>query len=149
MSNVQSSNIVYRPMEEVFDFMVSPHSGPAFILSLGENTNIIPEETQKGQTYDWRFKMGEVELRGKGEVMEFDRPNKVRIATTGDSNSVWTYILKKEGNGTEVTVEIEYDFPEKVYKQLVDSKIDVDEFAQKTAEQMLKNLKIILEGARR
>ena len=149
MSKVQSSIIVYRPMEEVFDFMVSPYSGPAFILSLGENTNINPEKTQMGQTYDWQFNIGEVVLKGKGEVIEFDRPHTIKIATAGDSSSTWTYVLKEEGDGTRVTAEIEYDFPETVYKRLTDNKTDINEFGQKMAEQMLKNLKVIMEGARR
>ena len=150
MSKVQSSVIIDKPIEEVFDYAASPHNGPAFIPNLNENANITPakvgdHDSGVGQTFDWRFNMAGVELRGKAEVTEYDRPNRVKIASTGDSDSSWTYTFEKEGNGTKVNIGLEYEFSENALKRLA-NKVVVDKLAQKTCEQMAENLKLILES---
>src|SRR3989344_2041424 len=143
MSKVHASVVVGKPIEEVFDYAATPFNGPAFIPNLNENTNMIPTEVGKGQVFDWRFNMVGVDLRGKAEVAEFVRPNLVKISSTGDSDSMWTYTFEKEGGGTKVGVEIEYEFSETALKRLA-NKVIVDKLAQKTAEQMCENLKLIL-----
>jgi uncharacterized membrane protein len=145
MSKVLSAVIINKPIEEVFDYAASPVNGPAFIPNLNENTNIYPDTVGVGQTFDYRFNMVGVDLRGKAEVTEFERPNKVKINSTGDSVSSWLYTFEKEGEGTKVTVELEYEFSETAWKRLA-SKTIVDKLAQKICEQMTESLKIILES---
>jgi hypothetical protein len=145
MSKVLSAVIINKPIEEVFDYTASPVNGPAFIPNLNENTNIYPETVGIGQSFDYRFNMVGVDLRGKAEVAEFERPNKVKINSTGDSVSSWLYTFEKEGEGTKVTVELEYEFSETAWKRLA-SKTIVDKLAQKICEQMTESLKIILES---
>ena len=145
MNKVQSSIVIERPIEEVFTYAASPINGPAFIPNLNENANISPEEVGVGQSFDWRFNMAGVDLRGKAQVTEFDAPNKAVITSTGDSDSVWTYIFEEEGEGTKVTISIDYEFVESVLQRMV-NKVTVDKLSQRTADQMLENLRVILEG---
>lgn len=150
MSKVQSSVIIDKPIEEVFDYAASPHNGPAFIPNLNENANINPAKVDGrnsgiGQTFDWRFNMAGVDLRGKAEVTEYNRPNRVKIVSTGDSDSSWTYTFEEEGSGTKVNIALDYEFSENALKRLA-NKVVVDKLAQKTCEQMADNLKLILEN---
>ncbi len=143
MAKAKSTIIINKPIEEVFEYAASPRNGPAFIPNLNENTNIFPEKDGKGQKFDWRFNMAGIDLRGKAEVTEYDPPNHVIISSTGDSDSIWTYTFSKEGDGTKVSIEIEYEFSKNALQRLADNAV-VDKIAQKTTEQMLDNLEIIL-----
>lgn len=150
MSKVESSITIDKSIEEVFDYAASPYNGPAFIPNLNENTNINPPkvgdyDTGVGQSFDWRFNMAGVDIEGKAGVTEYDRPNQVKIVSTGDSDSSWTYTFEKEGDGTKVNIKLEYEFSESVLGRLA-NKVIVDKLAQKTCDQMAENLKLILEN---
>jgi uncharacterized membrane protein len=145
MSKVSSETTISKPIVEVFEYMASPHNGPAFIPNLNENTNIFPQQDGVGQKFDWRFNMAGVDLRGKAEVTEWNHPNKVIISSEGDADSTWTYTLEEVDDGsTKVTVEIDYELSETALQRIT-NKMVVNKLAQKTTEQMLENLQVILE----
>lgn len=145
MSKVSASVVINKPVQEVFEYAASPVNGPAFIPNLNENTNIQPEQPGLGQTFDWRFNLAGVDLKGKAEVAEYEPPHKVVIKTTGDSNATWIYTFQEENGGTKVSAEVDYEIVESAL-QKVANKIVIDKLNQRTAEQMLENLKTILEG---
>ncbi|MFW5884777.1 MAG: SRPBCC family protein [Patescibacteria group bacterium] len=143
-SKVKSEIIIKKPINEVFEYMASPHNGPAFIPNLNENSNIFPKEDGLGQRFDWRFNMAGVDLRGKAEVTEYDPPKKVVISSKGDVDSLWTYTLEEEGEDTKVAVQIDYEVSENALQRIA-NKMIVEKIAQKTTDQMLDTLKTILE----
>jgi uncharacterized membrane protein len=145
MAKISSSILINKPVEEVFDYAASPYNGPAFIPNLNENTNIRPEKPGAGQKFEWRFNLLGVDVTGTAEVAEFQRPNLVVMKTEGGTNSTWTYKFEEEDGGTRVSVEIEYDLPANLFERLT-NKLVVDKVNQRTSEQMLGNLKTILEG---
>lgn len=145
MSKASSSIIINKPVEEVFSYTASPVNGPAFIPNLSENTNVFPEEGAVGQSFNWRFNMAGVDLRGQAKVTEFEKNKKVTIETTGDSETTWIYSFEAENGATKVSVDIDYEVSEGVVQKMVD-KMLVEKLNQRTAEQMLENLRTILEG---
>ena len=145
MAKVSSSILINKPIEEVFDFTASPFNGPKFIPNLAENTNIKPEKPGIGQTFDWHFNMLGVSLRGKAKVTEFEKLSKVVIETNGNTKTTWVYSFEKDNSSTKVSVDVEYEIHEDVLRKLVDKMI-VDKINQRSAQQMLENLKTILEG---
>ena len=145
MTKVSSSITINKPIKEVFEYMASPHNGPAFIPNLNENTNIFPEENGVGQKFDWRFNMAGVDLRGKAEVTEYVPPTKVVISSKGDADSTWTYTMTEAGGSTKVLVEIDYELAETAMQRIANKAV-ISKLAQKTTDQMLENLKVILES---
>ena len=145
MTKVTSSITINKPIKEVFEYMASPRNGPAFIPNLNENTNIFPEKDGVGQKFDWRFNMAGVDLRGKAEVTEYDAPNRVVISSHGDADSTWIYSLKEENGATKVEVGIDYELAENALQRIT-NKMVINKLAQNTTEQMLENLKVILES---
>lgn len=144
MAKAISSVVINKPLQEVFDYTASPVNGPVFIPNLNENSNIVPEQPGLGQTFDWRFNLAGVDVKGKAEVTEYDSPHKVTIKTMGDINTTWIYFFQEEGDGTKVTAEVEYEIVESIL-QKVANRMVIDKLNQRTAEQMLENLKTILE----
>lgn len=145
MARASASIIIHKPIQEVFDYTASPVNGPAFIPNLNENTNVEPETPSLGQTFDWRFTMAGVDLKGKAEVTEFDRPRLVTIRTTGDSETTWMYTFEEADEGTKVSVDVAYEIVESALKKIVNRMV-IDKLNQRTIEQMLDNLKTILES---
>jgi len=145
MAKASASVVIHKPVQEVFAYTASPANGPAFIPNLNENSNIKPEQVGVGQTFDWRFNMSGVDLRGKAEVTEYDAPHRAKIVSTGDGNSTWTYSFQEENGGTKVDLKVEYEIAETAMQKLA-NKLVVEQLNQRTAEQSLENLKTILEG---
>ncbi len=145
MARANSSIVIHKPIQEVFEYTSSPHNGPAFVPNLNENLNINPEQPGVGQKFDWRFNMAGVDLRGQAEVTEYDPPRKVKIVATGSSNSTWVYTFQEENGATRVNLEVEYEVPETVMQKLA-SMLIIEKMNQRVAEQSLENLKTILEG---
>ena len=145
MNKAIAQIIINKPIKEVFEYMASPHNGPAFTPNLNENTNIFPEKDGVGQQFDWRFNMAGVDLRGKAEVMEYTPPTKVVVLSKGDANSTWIYTLEEANGATKVAVEIDYELAQTALQRIA-NKMVINKLAQKTTEQMLENLKVILEA---
>lgn len=145
MAKASASVVIHKPVQEVFEYTASPVNGPAFIPNLNENSNIQPEQAGVGQTFDWRFNMAGVDLRGKAEVTEYEAPHKAKIVSTGDSSSTWIYSFQEEDGGTKVTLDVEYEIADSAVKKLAD-KLVVEQLNQRSAEQSLENLKTILES---
>src|SRR3989338_4216159 len=145
MNKAKSSITINKPIREVFEYMASPRNGLVFIPNLNENTNIFPEKDGAGQKFDWRFNMAGVDLRGKAEVSEYTSPTKVVISSKGDADSTWTYKLSETDGGTKVLVEIDYELAETVLQRIA-NKMLINKLAQNTTNQMLDNLKVILES---
>lgn len=145
MDLVSASIVIKRPIEEVFDYTASPFNGPVFIPNLNENTNIHPEKPGVGQTFNWRFNMAGVDLTGKAEALEYDRPRRVKLKTSGDSNSVWVFEFQEVDGGTKVTAGVEYEIHESILKKIANAAV-LNRINQKSSEQMLDNLKTVLEG---
>lgn len=145
MSKVGSNILINKPIEEVFDYTASPVNGPAFIPNLMENTNIRPETPGVGQKFEWRFNLMGVDVSGTGVATAYQRPHLAVLKTEGGGDSTWTYRFEEENGGTRVTAEVEYELPQSLLERLT-NKLVVDKLNQRSAEQMLENLKTILES---
>lgn len=144
MPQATASIVINKPIENVFDFGASPRNGPSFIPNLNENSNLNPDTDGAGQTFDWHFNMAGVDLYGKGEVAEWDRPSKSVLKTTGDSVSTWTYQFEDADDGTKVSVTCDYEVADRAMAKM-ENKLIIEKINQHTAETLVQNLKTILE----
>jgi uncharacterized membrane protein len=146
MANAKALIVIRTPVSEVFEYTASAENGPAFIPNLNENTNIVPERAGVDQTFDWRFNMAGADLRGKAAGIVFEVDKRVTLRTTGDVNATWDYQFDDLGDGTtRVTTEVIYDINPSVLQKIVNATL-LDRINQNTIEQMLDNLKLILES---
>ena len=144
MPKVTASVTINTQPEKVYDYAASPTNGPMFLPNLNENTNISASQTQVGQSWDWRFNMAGVDLKGSSEVTEVDRPNKWSLRTTGGAESQWTYTFTPENGGTHIALEVEYQIPHDVLSKAATPVIE--KLNQTNADQALQNLKTIMEA---
>lgn len=146
MPNASGEVIINRPLAEVFEYTASAHNGPAFIPNLNENTNIEPPEACLEQTFDWRFNMAGVDLRGRASGINYDIDERVTLRLEGDVEATWDYQFSAVDDGsTRIYSEVNYDVEASKVKQMVNAAI-MDKINQHTLDQMLANLKLILES---
>ncbi len=144
MFKVESSGVINKPLKEVFEYVASPFNGPVFIPNLNENSNIKPQQVGIGQTFNWHFNMSGIDLRGDAEVIGYEYLKNVVIESRGDTSSTWTYTFKEDGKSTKINMAIEYELSDTALNKFA-NKMVIEKINKKTAEQMIENLKTILE----
>jgi uncharacterized membrane protein len=146
MPNAAGEVIINRPVAEVFKYTASAHNGPAFIPNLNENTDIKPAEPSIDQTFNWRFNMAGVDMRGKASGLAYDVNKRVTLKLEGDVEAVWDYQFTAiDDDSTRLYTEVNYDVQASRLKQMVNTTV-LDRFNQRTLDEMLVNLKLILES---
>ena len=146
MPNASGEVIINRPLAEVFEYTASAHNGPAFIPNLNENTNITPDEPSIEQTFDWRFNMAGVDLRGKASGLNYEVNERVTLKLEGDVTATWDYQFSAVDEGTtRIYSEVNYDVEAGKMQKMVNVAV-LDKINQHTLDQMLANLKLILES---
>ncbi len=146
MPNASGEVIINRPISEVFEYTASAHNGPAFIPNLNENTNITPDEPSIDQTFDWRFNMAGVDLRGKASGLNYEVNERVTLKLEGDVAATWDYQFSAvDDNSTRIYSEVNYDVDAGKLQKMTNAAV-LDKINQHTLDQMLANLKLILES---
>lgn len=146
MPNAAGEVVINKPLAEVFEYTASAYNGPAFIPNLNENTNIQPEEPSIEQTFDWRFNMAGVDMRGKASGLNYEPNERVTLKLEGDVDATWDYQFSAvDDNTTRIYTEVIYDVEASRMQQMVNAAV-LDRINQHTLDQMLANLKLILES---
>ncbi len=146
MPNASGEVLINKPLAEVFEYTASAYNGPAFIPNLNENTNITPAEACLEQTFDWRFNMAGVDLTGKASGLNYEVNERVTLKLEGDVNATLDYTFSAvDDHTTRIYSEVIYDVDASKLQRMVNAAI-MDKINQHTLDQMLANLKIILES---
>lgn len=131
--------------DKVLEYIANVNNHPAFLSALKSVENISGEPTQVGTTWDWHFVMAGVELTGKGETVEHTPGQRYSFKTTTGAQSTFTYNVEAEGEGTKLTIEVEYEVPETVLGKVADQTV-IESLNNKEADSAAENIKAILEG---
>ncbi len=130
---------------KITDYISRVKNHPAFISALKSIENLTGDEHEAGAQWDWTFAMGGVELVGKGETVEYIPGKVFAYKTTGEAESKFTYSVEAEGEGSRLTMDVEYAMPEGVLAKLADATV-VERLNEQEADHAVENIKAILEG---
>ena len=109
MATWKDSVLVHALAEKVFAYVDEPMNLAEWLPSIVEVRNVIG--TGAGQQFEWTAKMAGLLLRGQSTVVEHV-PNRCGVhQTIGMVNSTFGYFVESHDEGTELTVEIEYNIP--------------------------------------
>ncbi len=145
MTKLKRQTVVNKDPETCFDFIADPEKAPLFVSSLHSITPVSTEPRGKGNRWTWEYDLFGVPIRGDSECVVFNRPNQYSWKSTTTIPSTWTYTLTPTNEGTEITMEIEYEVPDSVLTGKVADKLVVEKLNQNEADNAIKNLKTILE----
>lgn len=142
--------LVNADPERCFDFIADPSLAPLFISSLYSITLIEVEPRGTGNRWGFEYDMFGVPLRGESECIEFDKPSRYVWRSIRDSSMIdttFTYSFRPEDGGTRVSLDVEYEVPEKVLGGKLADKLVVERLNEHEADAAIKNLKVVLEEA--
>jgi carbon monoxide dehydrogenase subunit G len=146
MPRVTESVEIAAPVEEVFSFVADrPERATSFLPGLDRIENVAPAEAAPGQTWDFEFDWFGLVISGQSRCTVLDRPRNYRFQTETGSKSTWHYSFAPSGNGTRVTLDVEYDVPANQLARYASAGV-LEKMNQERAAQTLTNLKGLLEG---
>ena len=143
MSKAEASIVIEAPIDDVFEKTASPETGPVFIPNLNENFNLSTSKREVGQHWQWRYNLFGVDITGTARVVSFEPNRDYLLETDGDARSRWTYSFEPAGNGTRVSLSIDYDMPTGKLANITAA--IAERMNQQACEQAMANLKAWIE----
>ena len=144
MPNVNKSVTVSRAPAEVIDYIADVSNHPAFIGPLKSVSDLAGDPRQPGTTWSWLFVMAGVEISGDAETVRYEPGKTFSYRTTSGALSTFEYSAAAHGDGTSVTINVEYEIPRtllgKVQAPVVERLNEAD------GQRAVDNLKVILDA---
>ena len=144
MPNVNKSVTVSRAPAEVIDYIADVSNHPAFIGPLKSVSDLAGDPRQPGTTWSWLFVMAGVEISGDAETVRYEPGKTFSYRTTSGALSTFEYSAAAQGDGTSVTINVEYEIPRtllgKVQAPVVERLNEAD------GQRAVDNLKVILDA---
>lgn len=143
MATLEYSIFINAPVEKVFEYHTDPRNNPEYWPSF-EAVKDIEELPSGGKKFGWVYKMAGVKFEGTSETTEFIPNQRYVYESKGGIESTFIYEYKPEGEGTRLSVEIEYTIPVPVLGKLAETIIV--KMNEREGETTLANLKDRLEA---
>jgi len=118
MASWKNSILIHAPANEVFAYVDEPMNLPVWLPSIVEVRDVIG--IGAGQQFEWTAKMAGLLLRGQTTVIEHV-PDKCGVhQTIGMVHSTFGYSVEPQGEGTALSIEIDYSIPIPVIGRLAE-----------------------------
>lgn len=145
MPTIEDGVWIDAPVDEVFDYMVSPENHVDFMPSLIEIEDVadIPSGGTEGE---FAFKMLGVRLDGHFRDVEFDPPARREYRLEGDIEGTMTYDLRSEDGGTWLDVRNVSEPPGPDFVGRLTDRL-VARYLTREIRSTLQNVKMVVEEA--
>ncbi len=109
MARVERSITINAPVEKVFTYITDPKNELEIVPSITDIRDIRGQGV--GQRYSWTYKMMGISLKGKSEVIEYESNERYITNSTGGIISTWIWTTRPRGDGTQLTLVVDYTIP--------------------------------------
>ncbi|HHN94199.1 MAG TPA: hypothetical protein ENK17_05475 [Anaerolineae bacterium] len=142
MATIERSFTVAAPPERVFDFLADHTQDPRWLPGLEAVENV----TGTGTDYRWEmtYKMAGVSFHVTGQVTAHEPPRRHVVETRSGMVSTWDWTLTPEGEGTHVSLRLEYKIPAALGGKIAEKLLLKQN--EKMADEGVANLKRLLEA---
>ena len=145
MATITKSVSINAAPASVMGYISDVKNHTAFIAPLKSVENISGDAQAPGTTWDWTFEMAGVQLTGQSETLAYEPGAVFKYKTHGGIDSTFTYAASPAGEGTNLTIEVEYEVPATVLGAVADKGV-VEGMNAQQADAAADNIKAILEG---
>jgi len=143
MAKITRSIFINAPVERVFKYHTDPNNNTEYWPSMVEVKNIEDHHTG-GKKFDWVYKMAGVRFEGTTTPVEYVPNKRLVVQSTGGIESTFVYDYELEGDGTRLSMEVDYKVPVPVLGKLAESFILKSN--EREADTILANIKDICEA---
>jgi len=128
----------------VIQYVADCRNRSLFLGPLKSISHIQGEPSAAGTKWKWTWVALGMEFEGTGKCLQHEPGRLYVFKTEGGIASTWTYRAEQSGDGTALTIDVDYEVPTNVVGKLPTS--DVAEQMKNTeANRVAENLKVILD----
>jgi ligand-binding SRPBCC domain-containing protein len=143
MAKITRNITINAPVEKVFEYHTDPANNTEYWPSMMEVRD-IEDHPSGGKKFNWVYKMAGVRFEGTTTPVEWVRNKRSVVESKGGIESTFVYNYEPEGEGTKISMELDYKVPVPVLGKLAESIILKTN--EREADVIFGNLKDILEG---
>lgn len=144
MPSISEKIIINTPVEKVFSVITNTDNWVEYVTSLTEISNLSSPAMEPDTTFDWKYRMLGVTLNGTGRVTENVSNKAFGMKMEGSFPLTEHYTLASVDGGTEMTVSLEYEIPNRVIEKIANSRL-VEKLNKREAENVLAKVKLLCE----
>jgi hypothetical protein len=130
--------------EAVMGYIANVRNRPLYLPSLKSVSDIKEAPGGPGTTWKWIWVSLGMEFEGIGRCLKHEPGRLYSFKTEGGIETTWTYTAKPDGEGTKLTIHVDYTVPERAKSKLPPDKVG-EAMKNSEAGQVIQNLKIILD----
>lgn len=145
MSRITKTVSIKASPKEVLAYIADVKNHPAFISALKSVSNLKGSLRQVGEGWDWTFVIAGMEIQGKAETAEYVEDKLYSFKTTSGIMSTFIYSVKPEGDGTQLTADVDYEVPQNVLGKIADKAV-VERMLDQDGDTAVQNLQAILDN---
>jgi uncharacterized membrane protein len=143
MVKAEGSIVIDAPADKVFDLLLDTERLPEWMPLLIDVSDIQGDGV--GKTFKWSYKFIGIKFEGSSEILEIVPNQKTVTKSTAGIESVWTWDLASEGDGTKVDLVVEYTIPIPVLGKFAES--FVVKQGKRDIEHIMETFKYLLEAS--
>jgi carbon monoxide dehydrogenase subunit G len=140
----ETTVLIANTPKAVIEYVADPRNRPLFFPSLKSITEIKGDPAAPGTTWKWTFATLGMEFQGTGRGLKHEPGKLYSFRTDGGIGSTFTYKAEPEGQGTRLTIHVEYSVPESARPRLPTPAVG-QAMMNAEAERVAQNLKNILD----
>ena len=143
METFEKSIIINAQPEKVFEYIDDPMNNPEWMIGMVE-VHEVEGLPGVGRHFHWTFKMVGIPLKGQSTTIEHVPNRRIVTESQGGVSSTWAADVEPEGEGTKLTMNVEYAIPIPVLGKLAEHLISKQN--QRNLESSMENIQHMLEG---
>lgn len=146
MPLVEQSIDIQTPVSTVFGMIADqPERQAEWWPPIELQERVSPPPTKLGSVSRYVYNMMGVKIKGEHEVVELVPNEYLKVKTTSGIDSTFEFIFAPNGDGTYLTIRVDYKLPGSVIGQLL-NKLVIEQKNESDLREGLANLKAILES---
>jgi uncharacterized membrane protein len=129
--------------DAVITYVADVKHRPLFIGPLKSVTDIEGEPSAAGTRWKWTWVALGMEFEGVAECLQHDEGKVYSFKTEGGITSTWTYRAEADGDGTTLSINVDYEVPQSALAR-VPAEAVAERMKTAEAERVADNLQLIL-----
>ena len=141
---VQTTIQIANSPEQVIEYLAEPDHRTLYLPSLKSITNFQGDAHSAGSSWNWCWSLLGVDFEGSASCTEYEPGSCFAFTTKGGIQSTFTYRATADGDGTSLTITVDFNTPLAV---LALPGVDglLEKTKQSETESIAQNLKTILD----
>lgn len=146
MPVVEHSIEIASPVHSVFGMIADqPERQAEWWPPIELQERVSPPPTTIGSVSRYVYNMMGVKIRGEHEVLEMERDAYLKVKTISGIDSQFEFVFQPSGDGTYLTIRVNYSLPGSVIGQML-NKLIIEKKNEDDLLEGLANLKSIMEN---